>query len=117
MPRAALLALALLSTPGAAAPSGRRLAVVDLATPPTMVGLGVQLTQAVVEAARAQGYSVVPPGEIRKALGEDGYKELERCGASPDCFTQKVAGRFAADRAVLGSLRRDEKNYLVQLWL
>jgi len=117
MLRAALLALALLSLPGAAAPSGRRLAVVDLATPPTMVGLGFQLTQAVADAARAQGYVVFQPGEVRKSLGEDKYKELMNCGAVPACASAKLAGFFTADRAVLGTLRRDEKNYLVQLWL
>lgn len=117
MPRAALLALALLSTPVAAAPSGRQLAVVDLATPPTMVGLGFQLTQAVVDAARAQGYLVVQPGDIRKALGEDRYRELVSCGPAPACASARLAGSFPADRAVLGSLQRDEKNYLVKLWL
>lgn len=110
--------LALLSIPGAAAPSGgKRLAVVDLATPPTMVGLGFQLTQAVVDAAREQGYVTIQPGEVRKGLGEDKYKELTNCGPSPACAAAKMTGLFTADRAVLGSLRRDEKNYLVQLWL
>ena len=117
MSRAALLALALLSLPVAAAPSGRRLAVVDLATPPTMVGLGFQLTQVVVDAAREQGYQLLQPGDLRKALGEDRYRELMGCGAVPACAGAKLAGFFTPDRAVLGTLRRDEKNYLVQLWL
>ncbi len=116
MPRAALLALALLSLPAAAAPSGRKLAVVDLATPPTMVGLGFQLTQVVTDAAREQGYQVTLPGEIRKSLGEDRYRELVGCGPAPACAASRL-GTFGADRAVLGALRRDEKNYLVQLWL
>src|SRR4051812_4900561 len=104
MGRAALLALALLSLPGAAAPSGRRLAVVDLATPPTMVGLGFQLTQAVVEAARGQGYLVLQPGELRKALGEDKYRELANCGPTPACAAGKLAGFLSPDRAVVGTL-------------
>lgn len=115
MPRAALLALALLSLPGAAAPSGR-LAVVDIATPPTMVGLGIQLTQAVGDAARKQGYSVVGSGDIRKALGADRYQELVDCGPSAACAASRLTG-LRADRAVLGSLGRDERNYVVKLWL
>jgi len=117
MPRAALLALSFLSSTVAAAPSGRRLAVVDLATPPTMVGLGAQIAQEVVDAARGQGYQVVAPGDIRKALGEDRYRELTECGAAPACVGAKLSGVVAADRVVLGTLGRDQRNYLVQLWL
>src|SRR5687767_8672452 len=116
MSRAAPLALALLSAQAAAAGPGRRLAVVDLATPPSMVGLGFQVTQAVLDAARAQGLVVLAPGDLRKTMGEEKYTELTNCGPVPACVTSKL-GTFSADRAVLGALRRDEKNYLLQLWL
>lgn len=81
-----------------------------------MVGLGFQVTQAVVDAARAQGFVVVPPGDLRKTMGEEKYTELTNCGPAPACVSGKL-GTFSADRAVLGALRRDEKNYLLQLWL
>src|SRR5262249_42862345 len=47
----------------------------------------------------------------------DRYKELVSCGAAAHCVSAMLTGPFTADRAVLGTLRRDEKNYLVQLWL
>lgn len=116
MARAASLALALLSAQAAAAGSGRRLAVVDLATPPSMVGLGFQVSQAVVDAARTAGLVVLPPAELRKTMGEEKYTDLTNCGPVPACVSGKL-GTFSADQAVLGALRRDEKNYLLQLWL
>ena len=100
----------------AAAQQGQRLAVVELDTPPEMIGLGAQLAKSVIEAAEAQGYTVTPPDVVRTQLGEERLKQLQRCGGLPACVQGKLQG-LDAQRAVVGSLRRDEKHYLVKLWL
>lgn len=107
------LALALLA---ASAPAGvKRLAVVDLVTPPTLMGLGAQVTQAIVHAATKQGYTVLRPERIQSALGAKKYQELQACGSTPSCVASRL-GALGSDRAIVGSLDRDEKSYLLRLW-
>lgn len=92
------------------------LAVVNVYTPPTMVGIGVQVTQTILEAAREEKVPVLLPDEIRAAIGERQYEELRACEGNPGCVQAKLVG-LKVDRAVLGSLTRDERSYLVRLWL
>lgn len=109
----ASLVLTLLAAAGPA--GGKRLAVVELATPPTMIGLGAQVTQAIVQAAEQQGYTVIGPDQIRQAIGNKVYAELQACGSGVACASGKL-GIVAPDRAILGSLGRDEKSYLLRLY-
>ena len=93
-----------------------RLAVVELSTPPNMVGLGSQLTRLLVEDAQRQGYQVIPRRR------SSGCCDPRRCCSSRTapgrsaCVAANLAD-VAADRAVVGSLDRDEKRYLLRLWL
>lgn len=110
----ALVTIAVLASTSAFAQ--KRLAVVDLATPPTMTGLGAQVTQNILTTAQGQGYAVTAPDAVRAQLGEQRYGELLQCNGKPACVAAKVNG-LAADRVVVGSLNRDDRNYLVKLWL
>lgn len=115
MPRALATALLVFSiVPGALAE--RRLAVVELATPPSMVALGAQVTRTVLRVAAEQKYKVIAPDEIRARLGEARFRELQECAERVACISAKLRG-IAVDRAVLGSLNRDDKSYLLRLWL
>src|SRR4051812_23133665 len=92
---AALLAM-VVSAPALAQ---KRLAVVDLATPPTMTGLGNQVAQTVLKTAQEQGYSVTAPDELRSALGESLYNQLVLCVGKPVCLESKLAA-LKVDRVV-----------------
>jgi hypothetical protein len=106
-------AMALLAS---AAPAQERIAVVDLESPPAMYGLAAQITQQVVKEAQAQKKKVLAPDDVRKALGNKAYDDLVKCGEKVACAAQ-LAQVLGVDRIVLGSLGRDEKNYLLKLWL
>lgn len=93
-----------------------RLLVLDLNTPPTMIGLGGQVVQELVSTARSQGYTVVPPDEVQSLLGPEGYAQLQKCEGQRSCIVSRLRP-LAAKRVVFGSLNRDEKSYLLQLWL
>ncbi|MBI3182712.1 MAG: PEGA domain-containing protein [Myxococcales bacterium] len=99
-----------------AAPGPGRLAVVEVGSPPTMIGLAGQITEALLAEARAQRYELVEPAAIRARLGEKDYGDLQGCGGSPSCVAARLGG-IAADRVAIGALNRDEKNYQVRLWL
>ncbi len=94
----------------------KRLAIVDLATPPTMIGLGSQVSATIQKAAKDQGYAVTSPDQLRTQLGEQLYNELVLCVGKPACVASKLAS-LKLDRAVAGSLNRDDRNYLVKLQL
>jgi hypothetical protein len=114
---AALLGLTL-STPAwpAAGAAGRKLAVVDVSTPPAMLGLGQQITQALSQEAKAQGFQILTPDDILATLGAKPYEDLQACGGNGVCVAHKL-DPLGVDKAVVGTLARDEKNYLVHLWL
>ncbi|MGA9523392.1 MAG: PEGA domain-containing protein [Myxococcaceae bacterium] len=95
---------------------GGRLAVVELSTPPTMIGLGAQVLQQVQTAARKQGFTVVPAEDVEQALGRKPYEELQKCGGEPTCVAGRLS-RMGVDHAVVGALSRDEKSYLLKLYL
>lgn len=92
------------------------MAVVDLDAPDAMFGLATQVTNTVVSVAQAQGLTVVTPRELRAQLGREKYRALEKCGDGVGCAAALLAPT-GVKRAVLGRLGRDEKHYLLQLWL
>jgi hypothetical protein len=110
-----LATLALFVTSAAAA-EGQGLGVVEVSAPPTMQGLATQMTQQVVDAAKAQGLRVVPPEEIETFLGPKNTLALKQCGASAACLSSRLA-EVPVSRAVVGTLGRDQTHYLVHLWL
>jgi hypothetical protein len=115
MRREVLAALALFVTSASAAP-GQGLAVVEVNAPAMMQGLAQQITRQVFDAARAQGMKVVSSDELETFLGPKNLLLLKQCAGSASC----VAGILAdlpVNRAVVGTLGRDDTHYLVHLWL
>lgn len=106
----------LILLPAFASAQGKRLAIVELDTPPNMMGLGAQVANSINDAAQAQGYRINSPESVHGQLGDERIKQVHLCGGKPACVASKLQG-VAADRVVVGSLNRDEKNYLVKLWL
>lgn len=97
----------------AAAP---KLAVVEVDAPDLMMGLGAQVTRALVAEAQAQKYDVIAPEALRTKLDARKYDALRKCGGNVACVAQELSG-LGIQRAVVGKLGRDEKNYLLKLWL
>lgn len=93
-----------------------KLAVVEVSSPPTMVGLSAQVTQSVILNAQAQGFSVALPDEVREHVGPNNYDELRTCAGKLACVSSSIRG-MAVDRVVLGTLGRNERHYLLRLWL
>ncbi|MGQ0506247.1 MAG: PEGA domain-containing protein [Myxococcaceae bacterium] len=110
-----LLVVLALSVAGPAV-AQKRLAVLDVSTPPFMMGLGNQVLQTVLSSAQEQGYKVTPPDEVRIAVGDKTYEDVLRCEGRPGCVTGKLSS-LKVDRIVVGSLNRDEKSYLLKLEL
>lgn len=97
----------------AAAP---KVAIVDVDAPDLMMGLGAQVTRALVAEAEVQHLEHLPPDALRKQLDAKKYEALRQCRGRAACVAQGLEG-LGLDRAVVGSLNRDEKNYLLRLWL
>jgi hypothetical protein len=91
--------------------------IVDLDSPTTMNALAGQVTEALARTAKEQGMGVVTPDEVRARLAPKELEELRKCGARPSCVQARLGSAIKADRAVIGSLTRDEKNYLLKLQL
>jgi len=109
--------LALLLSTSLARADGVRLAVVELTSPQNLSGIGLKLTQDIVDAAaRAPNAVVLQPADVEKALGAEGMKKLADCAGKPSCVAL-AAGSLPADRIVVGSLDRTETSYLVKLFL
>jgi PEGA domain len=100
----------------AAAPA-QRLVVVDVDAPDMMMGLAGQVTRAVLTEAATQKFVVTSPDDLRKALPTRQYETLRKCGGKPACVAQALDGQPNIGRVVVGQLNRDEKNYLLRLWL
>jgi PEGA domain len=94
----------------------QRWAVVDVDAPDALMALAGQVTRAVVAEAQAQKLPVLGPEELRALLKPKDLEALRRCGGKPACVAQLLEGQ-GVTRAVLGQLGRDEKNYLLKLWL
>ncbi len=98
------------------AAAGPQTAIVDIDAPDLMMGLGAQVTRALVTEAQAQKFDLVTPDELRGKLDARHYEALKKCGGKPACVAQELEP-LGIKRAVLGQLGRDEKNYLLKLWL
>lgn len=92
-----------------------RLAVVELDSP-ELTGLSMQVGHALEVEAKAQGYEVAGAQALREGFDARGWDALKKCGGNGVCAASALRGR-GFTRAVLGSLGRDEKNYLLKLWL
>src|SRR5687768_5589344 len=79
------------------------LAIIDVNSPPTMIGLAGQVTKAMVEEAARQKLTVLSPTEISNRLGNKTYAELQSCNGQPACVASRLGG-LKASRAVMGSL-------------
>lgn len=99
-----------------AASPGGRLAVVEVEGPDMMLGLAGQVTRAVIAEASSQKLAFAGPDELKASLAPKRYEALRRCGGQAACVAQALEGT-GFTRAVLGQLGRDEKNYLLKLWL
>lgn len=99
-----------------AAPSGP-VAILDVDGPPMMMGLSGQVTKTILDAAAAMSLQVVTPDQLREKLKDPTkYEQAKQCGERTGCLANVLAP-LGITAAVTGRLARDEKNYLVQLWL
>lgn len=108
-----MLPVLLVSALCAASP---KIAIVDVDAPDLMMGLGAQVTRALISEAQAQKLDVVLPDQLRAQLDARRYESLKKCGGKVACVAQELEG-LGVQRAVLGQLSRDERNYLLKLWL
>lgn len=113
MSRLSTLALLLCAVP---ALGGEKLAVAELHTASALTGMGAQVARAVGDAAEALGFSVLTPDDVRESLGAALTSDLRGCEGDPECATPRLR-KTGATRGVVGSLTRDEKSYLLKLFL
>ena len=105
--------LALVTLVTAASP---KIAIVDVDAPDLMMGLGAQVTRAIITEAQAQKLDVMLPDQLRAKMDARRYESLKKCGGKTACVAQELES-LGVQRAVVGQLSRDEKNYLLKLWL
>lgn len=98
------------------AAAGPKTAIVEVDAPELMMGLGAQVTRALVTEAQAQKLDVITPEQLRDKLDAKRFEGLKKCGGKPACVAQELES-LGVQRAVVGQLGRDEKNYLLKLWL
>lgn len=91
-------------------------AIIDVDAPDLMMGLGAQVTRSIVQAAEDQKLPLLKPDDVRAKLDPKQYELLRKCAGNVPCAAQALA-QLGAARAVLGKLDRDEKHYLLKLWL
>ena len=108
---------AMLAVSLGAAASSAKIALIDLDTPPTMIGMGAQVTRALLGAAAKEKLAVVTAEELRTRMGEKKYAELVKCAGKPACVAQSLTELRDITRAVSGALSLDEKNYALRLSL
>lgn len=98
------------------AAAGPKTAIVDVDAPDLMMGLGAQVTRALVTEAQNQKFDLVTPDQLREKLDAKRYDSLKKCGGKVACVAQELES-LGIKRAVVGQLTRDEKNYVLKLWL
>jgi hypothetical protein len=108
-----LPALVVITAITAASP---KIAIVDVDAPDLMMGLGAQVTRAIESEAAAQKLDVMLPDQIRAKMDARRYESLKKCGGKVACVAQELES-LGVQRAVMGQLSRDERNYILKLWL
>ena len=93
-----------------------KLAIIDVDAPELMMGLGAQVTRALVTEAQAQELDVMLPDQVREKMDARRYESLKKCGGRAGCVAQELES-LGVKRAVLGQLTRDERNYVLKIWL
>ncbi|MDP1822441.1 MAG: PEGA domain-containing protein [Archangium sp.] len=96
--------------------AGPKIAIVDVDAPDLMMGLGAQVTRAIVTAAQAQKLDLMLPDQVREKMDARRYEALKKCGGKIACVAQELES-LGVQRAVVGQLTRDERHYLLKLWL
>ena len=96
--------------------AGPKTAIVDVDAPDLMMGLGAQVTRAIITGAQAQKLDVMLPDEVRSKMDARRYEALKKCGGKVACVAQELES-LGVKRAVMGQLTRDERHYLLKLWL
>jgi hypothetical protein len=95
----------------------QRLAVVPLGSAPDMTGLAGLLTQEIAKAAAGQpDLELVSSDQVAARLGPGSMKRLMECGLKSACASAYL-DPLGVQRAVLGTLDRDEVHYLLHLEL
>lgn len=108
-----MLSAVLVAAVAAASP---KTAIVDVDAPELMMGLGAQVTRAIVTEAQNQKLDVMLPDDVRAKMDAQRYEALKKCAGNAACAAQELAS-LGVKRAVLGKLTRDERNYILKLWL
>ncbi len=93
-----------------------KLAIVEVDAPDVMMGLGAQVTRAIVNEAQAQKLDLVTPDQLREKLDAKHYAALRKCGGRVACAAQELEA-LGVQRAVVGQLSRSEAHYVLKLWL
>jgi hypothetical protein len=81
-----------------------------------MTGLGAQVTQIIFRHGAAQNFLMLSPEEIRLKLGESAHREVLDCGLRAACLASRLQP-LNVEFAAVGSLNRDDRSYLLKLWL
>ncbi|MDP2270288.1 MAG: PEGA domain-containing protein [Archangium sp.] len=108
--------LSVLVVAAAVTAAGPKIAIVDVDAPDLMMGLGAQVTRAIVTEAQAQKLDVMLPDQVREKMDARRYETLKKCAGNVACAAQELES-LGVKRAVLGRLTRDERNYILKLWL
>lgn len=94
-----------------------RLAVVDLASPPSLLGMAGKITRLVADEASREGtYEVIDSNAVKLTLGDANVREIHKCAGAAACISSLVAPLSVA-RIVVGNIDRTTDSYLVKLWL
>ena len=108
-----MLSVLVVATVTAASP---KIAIVDVDAPDLMMGLGAQVTRAIITEAQAQKLDVMLPEQVREKMDARRYEALKKCAGRVACAAQELES-LGVKRAVLGQLTRDDRHYLLKLWL
>jgi hypothetical protein len=111
-----LVMLSVVVVAAAVTAASPKIAIVDVDAPELMMGLGAQVTRAIVTEAQNQKLDVMLPEQVREKMDARRYESLKKCGANVACAAQELES-LGVKRAVLGKLTRDERNYILKLWL
>lgn len=109
-----LLALLALPAPARAAPARGKLAVLNLFSPMSLMGIGGLLSRRAVEEAQREGFEVLTPDPAEAKIGRETLKKLKECDLQPACLGS-YATALGGGKLLAGTLDRDDVHYLVRL--